>query len=189
MDNWWRVDLWVVPWTNKCMLRMFRMVMCRFGRIVGLVPAAAPVVPRASCVFRRSNSKMILNVAALVKHLAVLFNDDRWPKGTKPIVLSGVQDEDLIQLKQQLTPPQGIMPKRQRGRLCSVPFTLSERGATAGMKGFRDAPGQQQWGNKKLVKRARDTLLQAGLSADVEVHSTGEPTAKCQAVRDMYDTG
>ncbi len=54
------------------------------------------------------------------------------------------------------------------------------------MNGFKDAPGAQKWASKKIVKRARDTVLQAGYSADVDVHSTGEPTAKCRAVRNMY---
>ena len=97
-----------------------------FGILVGLLPAAD--------VWSWSSGVRKLDVAGMAAHLMSL-RDGRWPPGKARIVLAGARPLALHNARMRaldnVLSARG-MSDAQRGRLCGVPFTLSERRASRG---------------------------------------------------------
>jgi hypothetical protein len=86
------VDMWVMPTTPYCQYVLFRIIVwCRFGLLVGMVPAA----PAATWRRNHHTGERSLDVGAMVAHLTSLRDGGRWPGGGAPIIIADVRDQDL----------------------------------------------------------------------------------------------
>ena len=153
--QWVFVDFWILALTPECELILSRLIFwLRFGVLAGLLPTVA-------CASWTHNVR-VLDVVVLATHIHALFQDGRWPAGNAPVLVTGARQHDFDALGGLLA-ARG-MPAAQRARLRPVPFTLSERMATAGfeLRAFVRSPALAKWKRVLILKRAHLAHVLAG---------------------------
>jgi hypothetical protein len=152
------VRLWLVPRRRYCPLFWARLIFWLRWRCV----AATLRGPPDGCVVRAGRNRRVMDTDALALHVRRLRDQGHWPPGNAPVLLTGVSDVILAQVKANLQLPlhSAGLPAwgaREIGRLRGCPDSLSElRTGPLDRAGFLQNPAGQS-GNL-LVRRCTDAM-------------------------------
>jgi len=165
-------DFWVVPLSAECVLILARAILWRrHGYLCGLLVGCAATA--------WSHGRPVLDVAAVVAHLAGWWEGGGWPGGGAPILLLTASAGQVAEVQTQLA----HVPQAARARLRHGP-SLSEQHATSGLKvaGFVAAPTLPAWRAVPIVRRCAEACALAGLP-DGQVRTLDEPGQRGGAFR------
>ena len=171
-----RVDVWVVPLSPRCSLRMLQLVLWRRFNVVAGVLLGPP--KRA---FPRSCGVRGCDPAELAWHFRDLVQNSThysfWPAGSAPVLVTGATAAALAQAKAHI-------PAADQCRLKAYPESLSEWMATQGWTraGFNQNPVLEC----DLTRRAKGALQAAGLPALDAHRALGAAGVRADAFRALY---
>ena len=173
-----RVDLWVVPLSPRCALRMLQLVLWRrfnvvAGVLMGPPTRAFPRTPRTG-VRGCDPAELAWHFRDLVQHST---RYSFWPAGSAPVLVTGATSAALAQARAEV-------PAADQWRLKAYPESLSEWMATQGWTraGFNQDPTLQC----ALTRRAKGALQAAGLPALDAHRALGDAGVRACAFRALY---
>lgn len=181
-----QVRLWIVPRARHCPLWLTRLVLwLRFAAVAAVLEG-----PLDGCLVRHGRNGRRMDSYELALHLRDLVARGRFPDGPAPVLLTGVTEQGLVEVRAALALPGPVAApgpawsEGDRGRLRSYAFSLSEL-QRSGRALDRGAFVQNPLGQSGhlLVQRCAAALERVGLPHVPTATALGAPGLAGDAAR------